>query len=152
MFSEGLGCSKIFSKKICTAVHILGFVRSLTTVPHLQTVIQADACHMHFDGTFYSVESDVPLARVRSGSPWGTTPTPSFVDTLSMSGLISNEKKNQVKRMQKNCIGCSRAHRWCLFDSTHDVVCSRCQKFHLICTYCICAGINQEWDGDVGPG
>ena len=27
MFSEGLGCSKIFSKKICTAVHILGFVR-----------------------------------------------------------------------------------------------------------------------------
>jgi hypothetical protein len=27
MFSEGLGYSKIFSKKICTAVHILGFVR-----------------------------------------------------------------------------------------------------------------------------
>ena len=27
MFSEGLGCSKIFSKKKCTTVHILGFVR-----------------------------------------------------------------------------------------------------------------------------
>ncbi len=36
---------------------------------------------------------------------------PSFIDTLTMSGLISTEKKNPTKRMQKNCIECSRAHR-----------------------------------------
>ncbi len=36
--------------------------------------------------------------------------TPSFIDTLTMSGLISTEKKNPAKRMQKNCIKCSRAH------------------------------------------
>ncbi len=36
--------------------------------------------------------------------------TPSFVDTLTMSGLISTEKKNPAKKMQKNCIECSHAH------------------------------------------
>ena len=66
---------------------------------------------------------------------FGITPTLSFVDnSTARAGLISTGS-NPAKRIQKNCIECSRAHRRCVFDSIGEVECTRCLKLHLTCIF-----------------
>ena len=38
-------------------------------------------------------------------------------------------------RLQKNCIECTRTHRRCLFKSSDEDKCTRCDKFNLCCKF-----------------
>jgi hypothetical protein len=62
-------------------------------------------------------------------------PSRSFIGTSKMSGQICTFEKQMAKRLQKNCIECTRAHHRCVFLSMDDIICTRCNKFRLSCQF-----------------
>jgi hypothetical protein len=43
--------------------------------------------------------------------------------------------QNSTKRLQKNCMECTYAHRKCVFLLMDDVKCTQCNKFNLSCQF-----------------
>jgi hypothetical protein len=75
------------------------------------------------------------LPRKKSDSPLSTTLDPSFVNTFADRRLTSTDGNNSKKRLQKNCIQCTRAHRRCVFNASDQPNCTRCMKFNLCCQF-----------------
>jgi hypothetical protein len=74
------------------------------------------------------------LLRVTLASLSSISPGHFSVNTLKACGLISTENA-LMKRIQKNCNECTRAHRHCVFELVDDVKCTRCNKFRLCCMF-----------------
>ena len=68
--------------------------------------------------------------RARSKQLSGIFPTHSSGNTLLVAPF-----QTSTKRLQKNCMECTRAHCRCVFLSMDDVNCTRCNKFHLSCQF-----------------
>ena len=54
---------------------------------------------------------------------------------FSRNTLLVAPFQTSTKRLQKNCMECTRAHRKCVFLLMDDVNCTRCNKFHLSCQF-----------------
>lgn len=93
------------------------------------------ACAVRTEVCIPSILILVLPPRVRSVQICIIIPTRSFVGTSKMSGQICTFEKQMAKRLQKNCIECTRAHRRCVFLSKDDVICTRCNKFRLSCQF-----------------
>ena len=74
------------------------------------------------------------LLRVTFASLSSISPGHFSVNTLKARGLISTENA-LMKRIQKNCTECTRAHCRCVFELVDDVKCTHCNKFCLCCMF-----------------
>ena len=74
------------------------------------------------------------LQRVTFASLSSISPGHFSINTLKARGLNSTENA-LMKRIQKNCTECTRAHCHCVFELVDDVKCTRCNKFCLCCMF-----------------
>ena len=98
--------------------------------------ILADLELIRQNGYMRNLDLIIPLTphgdspRARSVLLSGIIPTHSSGNTLLVAPF-----QTSTKRLQKNCMECTRAHYRCVFLSIDDVNCTRCNKFHLSCQF-----------------